>query len=95
MIDEESDPYFHFLERRDGSPCREDCPPLTDAAEFKEVDEIWHAGDVGDVSVIDELRDFKPLAVHAVIGNFVDTNRLVSASADMQRHFGKGHAPHA
>ena len=28
---------------------------------FKNVDEIWHAGDVGDVSVIDELRKFKPL----------------------------------
>lgn len=34
---------------------------------FKEVDEIWHAGDVGDVSVIDELRIFKP--VLGVYGN--------------------------
>ncbi|NVK64383.1 MAG: metallophosphoesterase family protein [Flavobacteriales bacterium] len=34
---------------------------------FKGVDEIWHAGDVGDVSVIDQLRDFKP--VRGVYGN--------------------------
>lgn len=34
---------------------------------FKDVDEIWHAGDVGDVSVIDELREFKP--VRGVYGN--------------------------
>lgn len=34
---------------------------------FKDVDEIWHAGDVGDVSVIDELRTFKPL--RGVYGN--------------------------
>ncbi len=34
---------------------------------FKDVDEIWHAGDVGDVSVIDQLRDFKP--VRGVYGN--------------------------
>ena len=34
---------------------------------FKDVDEIWHAGDVGDVSVIDELREFKPL--RGVYGN--------------------------
>ena len=34
---------------------------------FAEVDEIWHAGDVGDVSVIDELKEFKP--VRGVYGN--------------------------
>jgi len=37
---------------------------------FKEVDEIWHAGDVGDVVVIDELRKFKPL--RGVYGNIDD-----------------------
>lgn len=37
---------------------------------FKEVDEIWHAGDVGDVSVIDELERFKP--VRGVYGNIDD-----------------------
>lgn len=27
---------------------------------FNEVDQIWHAGDVGNVSIIDELSAFKP-----------------------------------
>jgi len=39
---------------------------------FKEVDEIWHAGDVGDVSVIDELREFKP--IRGVYGNIDNTD---------------------
>lgn len=34
---------------------------------FQNCDEIWHAGDIGDVSVIDELASFKP--VRAVYGN--------------------------
>jgi putative phosphoesterase len=34
---------------------------------FKDVDEIWHAGDVGDMSVIEELENFKP--VKGVYGN--------------------------
>lgn len=37
---------------------------------FKEVDEIWHAGDVGDIKVIDELKKFKPL--RGVYGNIDD-----------------------
>ena len=37
---------------------------------FKDVDEIWHAGDVGDVSVIDKLKAFKPL--RGVFGNIDD-----------------------
>lgn len=28
---------------------------------FKEVDEVWHAGDVGDYSVLEKLKGFKPL----------------------------------
>jgi len=39
---------------------------------FENVDEIWHAGDVGDVSVIDQLRDFKPL--RGVYGNIDATD---------------------
>lgn len=39
---------------------------------FKEVDEIWHAGDFGSVEVIDELRKFKPL--RGVYGNIDDYN---------------------
>ncbi|WP_143305348.1 metallophosphoesterase family protein [Chitinophaga vietnamensis] len=34
---------------------------------FKEVDEIWHAGDIGDVRLADELEAFKPF--RAVWGN--------------------------
>tara|TARA_B100001115_G_C15787130_1_gene387750 strand:- start:463 stop:957 length:495 start_codon:yes stop_codon:yes gene_type:complete len=34
---------------------------------FKECDEIWHAGDVGNASVVDELAKFKP--TRAVYGN--------------------------
>ena len=34
---------------------------------FAEVDEIWHAGDIGDPQVIKQLADFKP--VRAVYGN--------------------------
>lgn len=37
---------------------------------FKEVDEIWHAGDVGSLEVIEKLRDFKPL--RGVYGNIDD-----------------------
>jgi putative phosphoesterase len=38
---------------------------------FQDVDEIWHAGDIGDVSVIEQLKAFKPL--RAVYGNIDDT----------------------
>jgi len=38
---------------------------------FKDVDEIWHAGDIGDHNVIVELQKFKPL--RAVFGNIDDT----------------------
>ncbi len=34
---------------------------------FENCDEIWHAGDIGDISVTDRLRAFKPLV--AVYGN--------------------------
>lgn len=34
---------------------------------FKEVDEIWHAGDIGTETLADELEAFKPLK--AVYGN--------------------------
>ena len=35
---------------------------------FKEVDEIWHIGDVGAIEVLDQLRKFKPLrGVHGNI----------------------------
>ena len=34
---------------------------------FSEVDEIWHAGDIGSIEVLDELKAFKP--TKAVWGN--------------------------
>jgi hypothetical protein len=37
---------------------------------FAECDEIWHAGDIGDLSVTDELAKRKPL--RAVWGNIDD-----------------------
>ncbi len=37
---------------------------------FKNVDEIWHAGDIGDQSVIRDLQKIKP--VRAVFGNIDD-----------------------
>ena len=37
---------------------------------LKDVDEIWHAGDVGSIAVIDELRKFKP--TRGVYGNIDD-----------------------
>lgn len=35
---------------------------------FKECDEIWHAGDIGDISIIERLREICPV-VRAVKGN--------------------------
>lgn len=37
---------------------------------FKECDEIWHAGDIGDSAVVDRLEAFRPL--RAVYGNIDD-----------------------
>jgi len=34
---------------------------------FKDVDEIWHAGDIGTIEVVDELSKFKPF--RGVYGN--------------------------
>ncbi len=37
---------------------------------FKDVDEIWHAGDVGNIEVIQQLESFKP--TKGVYGNIDD-----------------------
>lgn len=34
---------------------------------LKDVDEIWHAGDIGSIELADQIREFKPL--RAVYGN--------------------------
>jgi len=36
---------------------------------FKECDEIWHAGDIGDLSVTDRLKEFKQLKFLKSVGN--------------------------
>ena len=39
---------------------------------FKDVDEIWHAGDLGNITVAEQLEAFKPLrAVHGNIDDYV------------------------
>ena len=37
---------------------------------FENCDEIWHAGDVGDIALLDKLSSFKP--VRGVYGNIDD-----------------------
>ena len=37
----------------------------------KQVDEVWHAGDIGDLKVTDAIKKLKPL--RAVFGNIDDT----------------------
>jgi hypothetical protein len=37
---------------------------------FQDRDEIWHAGDIGDVAILEKLEKFKPLK--AVYGNIDD-----------------------
>lgn len=49
---------------------------------LKEVDEIWHAGDIGSLEVIDELRKFKPL--RAVYGN-IDDHRIRREAPEFNR----------
>ncbi|HEX6890412.1 MAG TPA: metallophosphoesterase family protein [Chryseolinea sp.] len=44
-------------------------------AHFKDCDEIWHAGDIGDTGITTELAKFKPL--RAVFGN-IDNKELQS-----------------
>lgn len=39
---------------------------------FKDVDEIWHAGDLGNIKVAEQLEAFKPLrAVHGNIDDYI------------------------
>jgi len=48
---------------------------------FKNCDEIWHAGDIGDRAVVDELEKFKPL--RAVFGNIDDKDMQVRYPEDV------------
>jgi len=49
---------------------------------FEKVDEIWHAGDIGNLETADRLADFKPL--RAVYGN-IDGHELRTAFPLHQR----------
>ncbi len=49
---------------------------------FKDVDEIWHAGDIGNLEVADRLADFKPL--RAVFGN-IDGHEIRLIHPEHQR----------
>lgn len=44
--------------------------PASFYTHFADVDEIWHAGDIGTLEVLDKLQAFKP--VRAVFGNIDD-----------------------
>lgn len=48
---------------------------------FKDCDEIWHAGDIGDRMVADELEKIKPL--RAVYGNIDDKDIQVRFPEDL------------
>ncbi len=50
---------------------------------FADCDEIWHAGDVGDASVLDALEAFRP--VRGVYGNIDDTG--VRKRLPLNNHF--------
>ena len=40
---------------------------------FEQCDEIWHAGDIGNVEIVEQLNNFKP--VRAVYGN-IDSHEM-------------------
>lgn len=48
---------------------------------FKECDEIWHGGDIGDAVIVNELEKFKPL--RAVYGNIDDQAMQVRFTEDL------------
>jgi putative phosphoesterase len=49
---------------------------------FENCDEIWHAGDIGSMEVLEQLENYKP--VRAVYGN-IDEIRIRSAVPEIQR----------
>ena len=49
---------------------------------FSDCDEIWHAGDIGDMATLETLEKFKPLRV--VFGN-IDNHLIRSATKEFLR----------
>lgn len=54
---------------------------------LSDVDEVWHAGDIGTLSVLEELEEWKP--TRAVFGN-IDDNIIRSATKEFNRFFVEG-----
>ena len=50
---------------------------------LKDVDEIWHAGDIGSLELADRIAAFKPL--RAVSGNIDDANHGGNEGMDGDR----------
>jgi len=50
----------------------------------KQADEIWHAGDIGSLAVVDTLRSIKPL--RAVYGNIDDSKMQLEFPLDNRFH---------
>ena len=50
---------------------------------IKQADEVWHAGDIGDISVTDEIKKLKPL--RGVYGNIDDAK--VRQEFPLNNHF--------
>jgi uncharacterized protein len=48
---------------------------------FKDCDEVWHAGDIGNQALIDELKSFKKL--RAVFGNIDGSNLRLEFTEDL------------
>jgi putative phosphoesterase len=48
---------------------------------FKDCDEIWHAGDIGDIKILNELRDIAP--TYAVYGNIDDSQIKQTTSEEL------------
>ncbi|MEX1192937.1 MAG: metallophosphoesterase family protein [Brumimicrobium sp.] len=49
---------------------------------FSAVDEIWHAGDIGSINVLNELKSFKPCV--AVFGN-IDHGEIIQQTNEFER----------
>ena len=56
---------------------------------IKHADEVWHAGDIGDLYVTDTIKKIKPL--RAVFGNI---DGAEARSEFPENRQGRGHRPH-
>ena len=54
----------------------------------EEADEVWHAGDIGDISVTDQIKALKPL--RAVYGNIDDHNTVRLEFPEVNTFFCEG-----